>query len=224
MLSHARIWSAIDRLAERKRLSASGLARLAGLDPTTFNKSKRVAVDGRPRWPSTESIAKILEATGTDIAVFLGFAAPAAAAARRRPAARPVPLLGLAQAGAGGFFDDAGFPAGSGWDEVDFPATARDNVFALQVTGDSMMPLYRDGDRLIVARDTACRKGDRVVVKTTDGEVMAKILLQEDGAGGRTRLAQPGPSRPFASASARSNGSPASSGPASEAALPCCSC
>ena len=176
MLSHARIWSAIDRLAERKRLSASGLARLAGLDPTTFNKSKRVAADGRPRWPSTESIAKILEATGTDIAALLGLAA---STARRQPAARPVPLLGFAQAGAGGFFDDAGFPAGSGWDEVDFPANARDNVFALQVTGDSMMPLYRDGDRLIVARDAACRKGDRVVVKTADGEVMAKILLKK---------------------------------------------
>ncbi len=177
MLSHARIWSAIDRLAERKRLSASGLARLAGLDPTTFNKSKRVAADGRPRWPSTESIAKILVATGTDIAVFLGLAAPAA---RRQPAHRPVPLLGLAQAGAGGFFDDAGFPAGSGWDEVDFPAAVRDNVFALQVAGNSMMPLYRDGDRLIVARDATCRKGDRVVVKTTDGEVMAKILLKKN--------------------------------------------
>ncbi len=176
MLSHARIWSAIDRLAERKRLSTSGLARVAGLDPTTFNKSKRVAVDGRPRWPSTESIAKILEATGTDIASFLGLAAPAQ---RRQPAGRPVPLLGLAQAGAGGFFDDAGFPAGSGWDEVDFPTATRDNVFALQVTGDSMMPLYRDGDRLIVARDATCRKGDRVVVKTTDGEVMAKILLKK---------------------------------------------
>ena len=176
MLSHARIWSAIDRLADRKRLSASGLARLAGLDPTTFNKSKRVAADGRPRWPSTESIAKILEATGTDIANFLGFAAPAA---RRQAANHQVPLLGFAQAGAGGFFDDAGFPVGSGWEEVEFPASARDNVFALQVTGDSMMPLYRHGDRLIVARDAACRKGDRVVVKTTDGEVMAKILKKK---------------------------------------------
>ena len=176
MLSHARIWSAIDRLAERKRLSASGLARLAGLDPTTFNKSKRVAVDGRPRWPSTESIAKILEATGTDMAAFLGLAAPGV---RRGSLHGPVPLLGFAQAGAGGFFDDAGFPAGAGWEEVAFPASADDNVFALQVTGDSMMPLYRDGDRLIVARDANCRKGDRVVVKTTDGEVMAKILMKK---------------------------------------------
>ena len=149
MLSHTRIWSAIDRLAERNDLTASGLARRAGLDPTTFNKSKRASTDGRPRWPSTESIAKILDATRTEIGAFLGLGDTG----NSRRSFRPVPLLGLAQAGAGGFFDDGGFPAGQGWDEIEFPGNARDNVFALEVNGDSMMPLYRKGDRLIVARD-----------------------------------------------------------------------
>jgi phage repressor protein C with HTH and peptisase S24 domain len=173
VLSHARIWAAIDRLAERNDMTASGLARRAGLDPTTFNKSKRAAADGRPRWPSTESIAKILAATRTEIESFLGLEE-----SRRtsRGQYRQVPLLGFAQAGAGGFFDDGGFPAGQGWDQIPFPANAGDNVFALEVSGDSMLPLYRHGDTIIVARDSSCRKGDRVVVKTTDGEVMAKIL------------------------------------------------
>ena len=54
MLTHAQIWTALDRLAERAGLSPSGLARKAGLDPTTFNKSKRITGDGRERWPSTE--------------------------------------------------------------------------------------------------------------------------------------------------------------------------
>jgi phage repressor protein C with HTH and peptisase S24 domain len=172
LLSHSRIWTAIDRLAARNDLSASGLAKRAGLDPTTFNKSKRSSSDGRPRWPSTESISKILEATGTEIAAFLGLGE----GSHRKTARPPIPLLGLAQAGAGGFFDDGGFPAGQGWDEVEFPAAPRDNVFALEVSGDSMLPLYRKGDRLIVARDVPFRRGDRVVVRTTDGEVMAKIL------------------------------------------------
>ncbi|HVY19426.1 MAG TPA: helix-turn-helix transcriptional regulator [Bauldia sp.] len=172
MLSHARIWSAIDRLAERNDMSASALARRAGLDPTTFNKSKRSSPDGRPRWPSTESISKILAATGTEIGAFLGLAEGRES---RRPL-RLVPLLGLAQAGAGGFFDDGGFPAGQGWDEIAFPASSGDNIFALEVSGDSMLPLYRDGDTIIVQRDSQTRRGDRVVVKTNDGEVMAKIL------------------------------------------------
>src|SRR5437764_11711641 len=71
MLTHDQIWGAMDRLAERAGLSASGLARRAGLDPTTFNKSKRITVDGRERWPSTESVAKALAATGSSIEIFV---------------------------------------------------------------------------------------------------------------------------------------------------------
>src|SRR3712207_2669101 len=106
MLSHARIWAAIDRLAADHDLSPSGLARRAGLDPTTFNRSKRVAADGRPRWPSTESIAKILEATGARLGDFLGLLGERAGPRAEAGSSRAVPLLGLAQAGAGGFFDD----------------------------------------------------------------------------------------------------------------------
>src|SRR5215211_2690910 len=67
MLTHADIWNAVDRLAARAGLSASGLAKKAGLDPTTFNKSKRITPEGRPRWPSTESVAKSLAATNTTV-------------------------------------------------------------------------------------------------------------------------------------------------------------
>src|SRR5260370_23565128 len=71
MLTHAQIWNALDRLAARSGLSASGLAKKAGLDPTTFNKSKRITPDGRARWPSTESVAKSLAATNTTVEVFV---------------------------------------------------------------------------------------------------------------------------------------------------------
>jgi len=172
MLTHAQVWDALDRLAARYGYSASGLARKAGLDPTTFNKSKRISPDGRQRWPSTESIAKVLDATGAGLDEFMSLIGTRA----DRPSTRRVPLLGLAQAGAGGYFDDGGFPAGTGWDEVDFPDTGEKPVYALEVSGDSMQPLYRAGDVLICARDAAVRRGDRVVVKTTGGEVMVKEL------------------------------------------------
>jgi phage repressor protein C with HTH and peptisase S24 domain len=71
MLTHGQVWAALDRLAERAGLSPSGLARRAGLDPTTFNKSKRVTSDGRERWPSTESLAKALAASGSSIDIFV---------------------------------------------------------------------------------------------------------------------------------------------------------
>ena len=171
-LTHTRVWNAIDALARRYSLSASGLAKRAGLDPTSFNKSKRVTGEGRPRWPSTESLAKVLEATG---ASFEDFTQLITAELR---AARPIPLIGLTQAGGGGFFDDGGFPVGQGWDQIRFPKVDDENAYALEVTGDSMQPLYRDGDILIVSPNSAPRKGDRIVLRTTDGEVMAKILVR----------------------------------------------
>lgn len=176
MLSHERIWSAIDALAAQHRLSPSGLARRAGLDPTTFNKSKRSAVDGRARWPSTESLAKILDATGTTLdsfTVLVGGPSPL----RARSGVATVPLLGFAQAGANGYFDDSGFPVGQGWDEIALPpGGTEDAVYALEVSGQSMQPLYRDGDVVIVSPGAAIRRGDRVVARTRDGEVMVKIL------------------------------------------------
>jgi phage repressor protein C with HTH and peptisase S24 domain len=178
MLSHDTVWAAIDALAARHSLSASGLARRAGLDSTAFNKSKRLSADGRPRWPSTESIAKIIEATGSSFDEFSALVEGLQNRLAGRLPAQPstVPMLGFAQAGAGGFFDDAGFPAGHGWDLIELPAQAREGAYALQVQGDSMLPLYRDGDVLIVEPAAPVRRGDRVVVKTVSGEVMAKVL------------------------------------------------
>jgi phage repressor protein C with HTH and peptisase S24 domain len=155
MLTHAQVWSAIDRLAARAGLSASGLARRAGLDPTTFNKSKRITAEGRARWPSTESIAKALGATGTPMDVFVELIN-----AGGGPAARAVPLLGFAEAGAGGYFDDGGFPVGEGWDEIAFPAVSDDHAYALEVSGASMEPAYRDGDVIIVSPAAPIRRGE----------------------------------------------------------------
>jgi phage repressor protein C with HTH and peptisase S24 domain len=171
MLTHAQVWSAIDRLAERAGLSASGLARRAGLDPTTFNKSKRVTPQGRARWPSTESIAKALTATSTPFDIFVTLIEASGSAA-----ARAVPLLGFAEAGAGGYFDDGGFPAGEGWDEIAFPSVNDEHAYALEVSGQSMEPAYRDGDVILVSPSAPIRRSDRVVVKTRGGEVMAKQL------------------------------------------------
>jgi phage repressor protein C with HTH and peptisase S24 domain len=172
MLTHPQIWRAIDALADRKGLSPSGLAKLAGLDPTTFNKSKRGADDGKPRWPSTESLAKVLAATGTHLSDFVALVSDGGAGMR----SRMVPLIGMAQAGAAGSFNDAGFPAGPGWEDIAFPEITDENCYALEIAGESMLPVYRDGDRILVSPWATARRGDRVVVKTHAGEVMAKLL------------------------------------------------
>lgn len=182
MLSHRAIWDGIDALARRHGVSVSALAKLAGLDATAFNVSKRVSKDGRERWPSTESIAKILEATGETFDSFLGgsgafIGIPGGFA--EAGGLRNIPLLGMAQAGGGGYFDSAGHPVGHGWDEVALPTPDDTGIYALEITGDSMEPLYREGDRVVVSPTEQVRRGDRVVVKTREGEVMAKILFRQ---------------------------------------------
>ncbi|MEE9380287.1 MAG: helix-turn-helix transcriptional regulator [Hyphomonadaceae bacterium] len=167
-MRHQDLWRGIDRLAERNGLTPSGLAKQAGLDATAFNPSKRTSKDGRPRWPSTESVARALAAVGA------GFDDLAHLIEGRR--GDVAPLIGFAQAGADGFFDDGGFPVGEGWEEVRFPGLGNETVYALEISGDSMEPAYRAGDRIIVSPNTPVRRGDRIVTRTHEGEVMAKVL------------------------------------------------
>jgi phage repressor protein C with HTH and peptisase S24 domain len=169
-MRHDDIWRAIDTLAAEHGLSPSGLARKAGLDPTSFNLSKRRSTDGKFRWPSTESLAKILAATGARLEDFTSLVMGARTITDSRPKSRTrIPLIGMAQAGGQGFFDD-------GWDEVELPATMDPNAYALSISGESMEPAYREGDAIIVSPAAPVRVGDRVVARATDGAVMAKIL------------------------------------------------
>ena len=176
MFSHKQVWAAIDTIAERYGFSASGLAKKSGLDPTSFNPSKRNGPDGRPRWPTTESIANLLEAAGASVEEFSDLLSGRKG---QPPKLKQIPLLGLARAGKGGYFDDSGFPVGNGWDEIDVPGVTDNTAYALEITGDSMLPVYREGDTIIVSPGATVRKGDRVVVRTTDGQVMAKVMQRQ---------------------------------------------
>ncbi len=176
-MKHDDIWRALDTLAAEYGLSSSGLAKRSGLDATTFNPSKRRMPDGRARWPSTESLAKVLDATGASLENFTALvtgvrAAPAARQQRR------IPLLGLAQAGGEGYFDDGGFPVGGSWDEVSLPEVGDLHAYALEISGESMEPVFRDGDMVVVSPAAPIRRGDRVVARTVEGETMAKQLAR----------------------------------------------
>ena len=177
-MKHEEIWRALDTLAAEAGMSPSGLARRAGLDPTTFNPSKRKMPDGRSRWPSTESLSKALAAAGANLETFAHLVAGGRAISTKLGPARRIPLIGMAQAGGEGFFGDAGYPVGGGWDEVSLPDIADPNAYALEISGESMEPVFRDGDMIIVSPEASIRRGDRVVVRTIRGEVMAKHLAR----------------------------------------------
>lgn len=175
MFSHSQIWQAIDRLAETNDMSASGLARAAGLDATAFNKSKRATPRGRPRWPTTESLTKCLAATRTSLSDFAGLVNGT------QGLQRAVPCIQLADAGASDLFDDAGRPAGDGWNRINLLSVDDPCTYALNISGDAMMPVYHDGDTVIVSPAAPVRPDDRVVVKTANGEILARRLHRETG-------------------------------------------
>jgi phage repressor protein C with HTH and peptisase S24 domain len=167
MLRHSDIWRAIDRLAREHGYSPSGLARRAGLDPTTFNRSKRVTREGKQRWPSTESIGKILLATGASLDEFVSYINGREASG----VFRHIPLLAIPPRAGTAPFDETGKPVGEGWDEIPFPNLADPGAFALEISGDAMAPVYRDGDVVVVSPQAGVRRGDRVVLLVRSGEI-----------------------------------------------------
>lgn len=177
MFTHGEVWLGIDRLAKHHGLTASGLARRAGLDPTTFNPSKRITKEDKPRWPSTESLAKILTATETPFNVFVAMMSDETGAVIEPPSQR-MRCIGLGQAGRATLFDESGFPVGADWDEIDFPNLDDRHAYALEVHGDAMAPIYRDGDLLIVSPGAGIRRHDRVLLKPVKGAMVAGLLLR----------------------------------------------
>ncbi|MBC6497009.1 MAG: helix-turn-helix transcriptional regulator [Alphaproteobacteria bacterium GM7ARS4] len=173
MMTHQEVWQAIDDLAKALNLSPSALAKKAGLDPTIFNKSKRINAEGRPRWPNTESIVQILRATGCNWHDLTG------SSTLPHASNRSIPLIGMAKAGMEGYFDDAGYPIGYGLEEIEFPDFKDPNAYALEINGDSMAPVYRHGDIILVSPNSDIRAGDRIVLKNAQGEIMAKELRRQ---------------------------------------------
>ena len=172
MLSHEQIWRGIDKLAEAARLTPSGLAKRAGLDATTFNRSKRFSPDGlKPRWPSTESLSKALAAAGME---FEAFAALATGKANGRGPL--LPGIALTEARRDQAFDAAGLPAGDAWERVRLTEFDDENAYVIEIRGDAMSPVYREGDRVVVSPAERPGFGDRVVVRTRSGELLARQL------------------------------------------------
>ncbi len=177
MFTHAEVWRGIDRLAAHHGLTASGLARRAGLDPTAFNPSKRITKQAKPRWPSTESLAKILDATQTPFASFVAMMADQSINGAQ-PVGQRVRCVAFDQLQRDALFDEAGFPIGDQWDEIEFPSLDDGHAYAVEVRGDAMTPLYRDGDLLIVSPTANIRRRDRVIVKHLAGPVQGGVLLR----------------------------------------------
>ena len=178
--THDWIWQAIDSLASRQGLTPSALAKLAGLDPTTFNMSKRFSPEGRPRWPSTESIAKVLEATGTPLDDFasLDVGSNSASSIMAGAELSGVPVVGEVRDAAVGGLGDGKLIQLSAARSARNAAARAAARFAVSIADNSLEPAYSQGNTLIVSIAEAARSGDRVLVQPLQGQAVPGLLLR----------------------------------------------
>lgn len=186
MIRHDDLWRALDTLAAERGLTPSGLARAAGLDPTSFNASKRANAAGRPRWPGTESLARVLDITGLSLEAFGRLAsgqtplAPTAGGAGR---AR-LRLSTLSHLDQPGMFDSAGLPTGRHWDQWEIPGTAEADFYAVTLDTDLFEPVFRTGTILTVSPSMPVRRHDRVLVLRPEGALCAVVAAPWTGFAG----------------------------------------
>jgi phage repressor protein C with HTH and peptisase S24 domain len=177
MYTHEEIWIAIDRLAKASGHSTSGLAIKAGLDPTSFNKSKRFQPNKKPRWPSMESISKILTVTQTTMDDFIALIKQPSHLTS--PKQGQMPLLSLSHASDRLYFTEEGIPISDQWDKLSLGGIIEDGFFAFEIDDDALSPLYRVGEILIIAPDIPIKTNDRAVFKLHTGEVILGVITQK---------------------------------------------
>ncbi|MDX1737108.1 MAG: helix-turn-helix transcriptional regulator [Alphaproteobacteria bacterium] len=182
MLTHDQLWRALDRYADYHGLTTSGLARRAGLDPTSFNPSKRITREGKLRWPSSESIAKVLDATGGTMIEFVSFLQDLPGAVL----SQDIPFLSIDEAsdmmrqrGEEYLFDDHGAPARDNWDSVVYPDVNDSEVYALEVTDDSLEPVYRSGTVIVMSPGASIRRRDRVLICMNNHDLIIRELIRQ---------------------------------------------
>jgi phage repressor protein C with HTH and peptisase S24 domain len=138
-----------------KKVAAKRLSKMAGLGETAVRDLMETTTD-----PRIGTLIKLADALEIPASSLFG---------------NQVPVLGKVGAGGSVLFEETDEP-----ELVDRPPGAVGRLMALQVTGDSMFPVYRDGDVVYVARDhEGVLKeyiGEECVVHTVEGGTFLKTL------------------------------------------------
>lgn len=170
-MKYENVWDAVDKLAQKHGLSPSGLAKRAGLDATTFNKSKRIRPDGKKRWPSLDSINRLLEIFNISFEQFY-----ALSSGNEDKETGSIPFVKLSE------LHDKISPempkiSFQSCSKVLFP-DFKETLYAVEVDNNNYSPLYRYGTLIIVSENSDIRKGDRVVIYQKDGEIILKEFVR----------------------------------------------
>ncbi len=95
-----------------------------------------------------------------------------------------VPLINRVSAGYPKDFTDLSYPAKVADEYIGCPDVRDADAFATRVSGDSMMPKYRDGDIVIFSPAKSPRNGDDCFIRFEDGQTTFKrAFFESDDAG-----------------------------------------
>lgn len=170
-MKYENVWDAVDKLAKKHGLSPSGLAKLAGLDATTFNKSKRIRPDGKKRWPSLDSINRLLEIFNITFEQFY-----ALSSCSEDKETGSIPFIKLSELNLEIDADSKKIDT-QNWNKVLFP-DFKDALYAVEVDYDAYAPIFRPGTLIIVSENSDIRKGDRVIIFLNDGNIFLREFIR----------------------------------------------
>lgn len=170
-MKYENVWNAVDKLATSRGLSPSGLAKLAGLDATTFNKSKRIRPDGKNRWPSLDSINKLLDVCSISFEQFYNLSD-----SEEEKEGCSIPFTKLSKLEEAQEIEDKMVKTPK-WNKVLFP-DLKEAMYAIEIDTNDYAPLYRNGSMIVLAGNSDIRKGDRVAIFCTGNQLMLKEFIR----------------------------------------------
>ncbi|SDF46196.1 XRE family transcriptional regulator [Phytopseudomonas seleniipraecipitans] len=165
----------IKHLRKSRGLSQQALAEACG-----WSSQSRIGnYESDLREPSLADLLLLAPALGVSIAELAGSEAlPVATDTLDVGHARggAVPVVGHAQLGTQGYFEEIDFPVGHGDGYLRIHSDDP-NAYGLRVSGDSMHPRIKNGEYVLIEPNKPFHAGDEVMVRTLDGQAMIKEFI-----------------------------------------------
>lgn len=154
-------------IRKNKGISQKKLASMLNWDPSNLVRIEKGRVT--PSLKSIEEIAAKLEV-------------PVSYLIDNNDISPQVPVISFASAGEGVNFTDQEYPQGGGMYFIDRPANYSDpNGFGIEVSGDSMVPKYENGQVVLVDTRKRPQNGDYAVVGLMNGDKYIKRYREVQG-------------------------------------------
>ena len=173
----------------RKQLTQRELAQAVKVSPATISNIESSSQLHIPKDSVIEALISRLDLDADDVWQAVGNqkAAPyhsGISEFKEAPDFSPVPVVGQVTAGStieAPEWTDGGFPTGSGFDTELIPVRRDESgTYGLCVSGDSMEPVFANGDYVFAAPNKEPRNNSFAVVRLISGEVFLKRILIND--------------------------------------------